>query len=109
MVDCAAAYESRGADRAGSGSGLALKAETKMENREARKRIAERYVASARLVLLWERVWLAMWPGIGIVGIGMMLALLGVFTYVPGYIHAILLLIFFGSVGYYFWSTFSTV
>ena len=80
-----------------------------MENREARKRIAERYVASARLVLLWERVWLAMWPGLGIVGIGMIIALLGLFSIIPGYIHAILLLIFFGSVGYYFWSTFHTV
>ena len=80
-----------------------------MENREARRRVAERYVTSARLVLLWERVWLAMWPGIGIVGIGMIIALLGLFSIIPGYVHAILLLIFFASAGYFFWSTFSKV
>ena len=57
-----------------------MKAETKMENREARRRIAERDVTSARLVLLWERVWLAMWPGIGIVGIGMIIALSAAFV-----------------------------
>jgi ABC-type microcin C transport system permease subunit YejB len=50
-----------------------------------------------------------MWPGIGIVGIGMAIALLGLFSFVPGYIHAILLLIFFISAGYFFWSTFSQV
>ena len=80
-----------------------------MENREARRRVAERYVTSARLVLLWERVWLAMWPGVGIVGIGMIIALLGLFSIIPGYVHAILLLIFFVSAGYFFWSTFSRV
>ena len=86
-----------------------MKAETNMENREARRRVAERYVLSARLALLWERIWLAMWPGIGIVGIGMAIALLGLFSFVPGYIHAILLMIFFISAGYFFWSTFSKV
>jgi len=80
-----------------------------MEDRETRRRIAERYVTSARLVLLWERVWLAMWPGIGIVGVGMIVALLGLFAIIPGYVHAVLLVILFASAGYFFWSTFSTI
>src|SRR5262245_39592569 len=80
-----------------------------MEDREARRRKAERYVTTARLVLLWERIWHAMWPGMGIVGLGMVIALLGLFAVMPGVLHAILLVIFFGSTGYYFWSTFSKV
>ena len=50
-----------------------------------------------------------MWPGMGIVGFGMIVALLSIFSVIPGYIHAVLLLIFFASAGYFFWSTFSTV
>ena len=39
----------------------------------------------------------------------MIIALLGLFSIIPGYVHAILLLIFFASAGYFFWSTFSKV
>ncbi len=84
-----------------------LKAENKMEERETRRRRAERFVATARLILLWERIWPAMWPGMGIIGIGVIVALVGLFTILPGVVHALLLIVLFGSAAYFFWKTFS--
>ena len=45
---------------------------------------AERYVALARAVLLWERVWPALWPASAIVCVYLAAALLGLFEFVPG-------------------------
>src|SRR5215471_5965195 len=78
-----------------------------MEDRELRRRRAERYVATARLVVLWERIWPAMWPGMGIIGAGMILALLNFFSILPGVAHALFLILLFGSATYFFWKTFS--
>jgi uncharacterized protein (TIGR02302 family) len=44
---------------------------------------AERYVALARLAILWERIWPALWPASGIAGLFLALALFGVFDFVP--------------------------
>ena len=77
-----------------------------MNEREMRKRRAERYIVIARLVLLWERLWPSMWPGMGIVGAGMILALVGLFGIMPGALHALFLLMFFGVTGYVFWRAF---
>src|SRR5215212_11214909 len=78
-----------------------------MEDREVRRRKAERFISTARLVLLWERIWPAMWPGMGIVGLGMIVALFGLFAVMPGVVHAVLLVLLFASAGYFFWSTFA--
>ena len=83
-----------------------LNTENKMDDREARRQKAEQYIAYARLILLWERVWPGMWPGLGIVGVGMILALVGFFLILPGWLHAILLLAFFGSLVFVFWRSF---
>jgi len=82
-----------------------LSTESKTE-REAKRQKAERFVATARLVVLWERVWPSMWPGLGIVGAGMILALVGFFGILPGAVHAVLLLAFFGSLLFVFWRSF---
>jgi uncharacterized protein (TIGR02302 family) len=66
-----------------------------MNDREARRHRAERYIATARLVVLWERFWPALWPGMGILGAGMILALVGFFSLLPGVVHALLLIAFF--------------
>src|SRR5262249_32863511 len=89
------------------GSPSGSKAEKTMNEREMRKRRAERYIATARLVLLWERIWPSMWPGLGIIGAGMILALVGLFTIIPGALHAMLLLAFFGVTAYLFWQAFA--
>src|SRR4029077_6703221 len=78
-----------------------------MNEREIRKRRAERYIVIARLILLWERIWPSMWPGMGVVGAGMILALVGLFTIMPGALHAMFLLGFFGVTAYVFWRAFT--
>lgn len=76
-------------------------------NREAKRQRAERFIAIARLILLWERVWPAMWPGMGVIGLGMILALVGLFGVIPGSVHAIVLLALFGAAAYVFWNSFA--
>jgi len=83
-----------------------LSTENKNE-REARRQKAERFVAVARAILLWERTWPAMWPGLGIFGAGMILALVGFFGIIPGAVHAVLLLAFFSALFVVFWRSFS--
>ncbi len=84
-----------------------LSTETRDDNREARRQRAEQFIALARLILLWERIWPAMWPGMGIVGLGMMLALVGLFGVIPGAVHAVILLALFGAIGFAFWRSFA--
>jgi len=48
-----------------------------------------------------------MWPGLGIIGAGMILALIGFFGIIPGAVHAVLLLAFFGSLVFAFWRSFA--
>ncbi|HEX3486276.1 MAG TPA: TIGR02302 family protein [Micropepsaceae bacterium] len=83
-----------------------MSTETKNE-REARRQKAERFVAIARLILLWERIWPAMWPALGIFGAGAILALVGFFGMIPGVVHAVLLLAFFSSLLFVLWRSFS--
>jgi uncharacterized protein (TIGR02302 family) len=71
-----------------------------------RRRRAERFITVARLILLWERIWPAMWPGMGVIGLGMTLALVGLFGVVPGAVHAIILVALFGATVFVFWRSF---
>ena len=48
-----------------------------------------------------------MWPGMGIVGLGMILALVGLFGVIPGAVHAVILLALFGATGFIFWRSFA--
>ena len=50
-----------------------------------------------------------MWPGMGIVGVGMILALIGLFALIPGAVHAVLLIALFGAMIYAFWRQFARV
>ena len=50
-----------------------------------------------------------MWPGMGIVGVGMILALIGLFALIPGAVHAVLLLALFGAMVFAFWRSFARV
>jgi uncharacterized protein (TIGR02302 family) len=50
-----------------------------------------RYVAAARAILAWERVWPALWPATGIAGAGLAAALLGAFAPLPWPLHALIL------------------
>jgi len=48
-----------------------------------------------------------MWPGMGVVGLGMILALVGLFGVIPGAVHAVILLALFGATGFVFWRSFA--
>jgi len=64
---------------------------------------ARRYIALARLTLVWERLWPALWPAIGFVGVYAVLALSGVFTQTPSQLHALTLVALFGAAGVSLW------
>src|SRR5437016_8976492 len=52
----------------------------------------ERMIAIARGVLLWERVWPALWPATGVVGLYIAAALFGLIGFLPGALRSLLLL-----------------
>lgn len=51
----------------------------------------ERRITLARAALLWERVWSGLWPASGIVAAFCAAALFGLFTIIPGWLHAMAL------------------
>lgn len=51
-------------------------------------------LALARTVLFWERVWPAVWPLCGVVGLFFAVALLGLFELLPAWLHSLLLAAF---------------
>ncbi|HEY2446786.1 MAG TPA: TIGR02302 family protein [Rhizomicrobium sp.] len=60
----------------------------------------ERYVAAARLLLMWERVWPALWPATGIVGLYAAAALFGLLDPLAGVLRSLLLLGVLAAAGY---------
>jgi len=52
----------------------------------------ERYIAFARLLLLWERTWPAFWPATGILGLYAAAALFGITGALPGWLRSLLFL-----------------
>ena len=69
---------------------------------------SERYIAVARFSLLWERVWPALWPATGIVGLFASAALVDLFAQIPSSLHLILLLADLGLAGYFLYRNFRT-
>src|SRR5580698_5398905 len=67
-----------------------------------------RVVATARLAILWERVWRALWPASGIIGLFCAAAWLGLFAMLPGWLHTILLAVILFGVAVAILSTFKT-
>ena len=61
---------------------------------------SERYIALARAVMAWERVWPALWPASGIVGTYFAAALLGLFAVIPASLHTLLLFATFVGTAY---------
>lgn len=53
-----------------------------------------RRLTLSRLVLYWERLWPALWPVIGLLGLFVALALLDMPPHLPGWLHLALLLTF---------------
>ncbi|HEY1838015.1 MAG TPA: TIGR02302 family protein [Rhizomicrobium sp.] len=59
----------------------------------------ERYIRFARAAILWERVWPALWPASGVLGLYAAAALLGAFVSMPGWLHALLFVAALGATG----------
>ncbi|MBR0652594.1 TIGR02302 family protein [Roseomonas terrae] len=57
----------------------------------------------ARLVLWWEAAWPALWPPLGVLGLFLLVALLGLPLHLPGTLHALLLLGFAAALGWTGW------
>lgn len=66
--------------------------------RETRK--LENKIAFARAILFWERLWPACLPAILCIGIFISLTLFGLFELIPGWLHLILLAVFFIALGW---------
>ncbi len=78
-----------------------------MKRREIRAsavvRALRRKFLITRIVLLWERLWLALWPAAGVAGLFIALSLLDVWALVSGWVHVVALLAFAGAVGGALW------
>ena len=51
-------------------------------------------LALTRAVLFWERIWPALWPLAGVVGLFFAFALLGIFQLLPAWLHTAILVVF---------------
>ena len=56
-------------------------------------------LALARAALFWERLWPALWPLTGVLGLFLALALLDFLPWLPGWLHAALLVAFLAAGG----------
>lgn len=59
----------------------------------SRRRLA-RQLAAARLTLLWERVWVALWPLLGVLGLFLVLSLFSLWALLPAALHVLVLALF---------------
>src|SRR3546814_11841163 len=57
----------------------------------------------ARLALIWERLWRALWPASGILGLFVVLALFDVLPLLPGWLHALALAALAAGFAYALW------
>lgn len=76
------------------------------DRRAARTR---RFISLARLILWWERVWPALWPALGFLGVYAMLALFGILPVLPGGIHVLIVLGLVGVAIYFLWKRLALV
>lgn len=54
---------------------------------------SERFVTLARLAVFWERLWPALWPASGILGLFVAAALFDLFADIPSLVHALVLFV----------------
>jgi hypothetical protein len=66
----------------------------------------ERRRLLARAALLWEAVWPRLWPALGLLGVFLVLALLGLPPFLPGGWHMLLLAAVAGGLGFLLWRGF---
>ncbi len=57
----------------------------------------------ARLALMWERTWPALWPALGLGGVFVTLALFDVLPALPEWLHGLILAAFGAAIGFALW------
>ncbi|ONG50250.1 TIGR02302 family protein [Pseudoroseomonas deserti] len=57
----------------------------------------------ARLALGWESLWPRLWPALGVVGIFLTVAFAGVFSFLPAWLHLLVLAGFIAAFGFAIW------
>src|SRR5215469_6641768 len=67
------------------------------------------FVALARAAIIWERVWPALWPGMGIIGLYAAAALLGLFIIFPGFLRTLTYFAVLVASGWALWRGFRDV
>ncbi|MDA0261142.1 MAG: TIGR02302 family protein, partial [Proteobacteria bacterium] len=65
--------------------------ETRRQPVSAIQQLLKRRIAAARVVIAWERLWLALWPTAGVVGVFLALSLSGMWSLIPGWLHVLAL------------------
>ena len=60
----------------------------------------------AQAAMFWERLWRALWPATGIVGLFLVIALFDLLPLLPGVLHALVLALFAAGLGYTLWRGF---
>jgi len=68
----------------------------------------ERYIALARVLLVWERAWPALWPASGIFGLYIGAALFDLPAVLPGELRSLLCVAVFAATGYALYRGFRT-
>jgi uncharacterized protein (TIGR02302 family) len=86
---------------------VALEDTQSQEGGAARQKRARRFIAAARLILWWERIWPALWPALGFAGLYAALALFGVLAAFPASLHVLIVLALTGAALYFLWRRFS--
>ena len=64
------------------------------------------FIALARAAIVWERVWPALWPASGIIGLYAAAALLGIFSVFPGFLRTLIYFAVLVASGYSLWRGF---
>lgn len=57
----------------------------------------------ARMALAWERLWLAVWPAVALVGLFSVIALFDLLPALPAWLHALILAGFAAGIGWSLW------
>ncbi|MDB5370879.1 MAG: hypothetical protein JWP20_2437, partial [Roseomonas sp.] len=74
-----------------------------MDARDPLSRRLARGRRLARLALAWEALWPRLWPVLGVSGLFVAVALLGVFLVLPGWLHLLVLAGFAFALGAMLW------
>ena len=75
----------------------------------ATQKLLNRRLAAAKLTMAWERLWPAIWPMVGVVGLFGAFSLAGLWYLLPGWLHLVVLVGFAIALGRAVWHALRTM